>query len=86
MEVALEALETIRAMAEIGQPSSASDAAVGALCARTAVLGAWLNVRTNAKDLADADLRAGYLERGADLAERARNLETEVLALVEKRL
>jgi len=86
MEVAVESLEVIRAMAEIGLPASASDAGVGALCARTAALGAGLNVRINAKELEDESQRAEYVSRAEALAEQARVREQEVLALVEEQL
>ena len=41
-------MEVIKAMAVQGNPNSVSDAGVGALCARSAVLGAYLNVCINA--------------------------------------
>jgi glutamate formiminotransferase/formiminotetrahydrofolate cyclodeaminase len=84
MEVSLAALEVIEAMADIGQPSSVSDAGVGALCARSAVLGAWLNVRINARDLTDARTVDDFLTRGAAIAEDAQKLEARVLAIVER--
>jgi len=86
MEAALEALAVTGAMAEEGLRSSVSDAGVGALLATAAVRGAHLNVRINAAGLADPDARRRYLERGAELEARARDLEAEVLAAVEERL
>ena len=86
MEVALESLEVIQAMAERGLPSSISDAGVGALCARAAVIGAGLNVRITAKDLADGRARAEYVSRAAALMEEARAREAAVLAAVEAKL
>lgn len=86
MEVALESMETIKAMAEIGQETSASDAGVGALCARTAVRGAYMNVRTNVADLEDSDDAADYLSRGRALEEAAERLERQILDLVESHL
>jgi glutamate formiminotransferase/formiminotetrahydrofolate cyclodeaminase len=86
MEVALEALEVVRAMAERGLPSSVSDAGVGALCARAAVHGAGLNVRINAKELADERARAEYVARAAALLEEARAREAAVLKAVEAKL
>ena len=86
MEVALESMEVIRAMAELGNPASASDAGVGALCARSAVLGGELNVRINSKDLTDDSRRADYLARAAQVKTQALALETEILSLVESRL
>jgi glutamate formiminotransferase/formiminotetrahydrofolate cyclodeaminase len=59
---------------------------VGALCARSAALGAFLNVRTNAKDLADRGAAGEYLARGRALEEQAVAGEREVLELVERKL
>jgi glutamate formiminotransferase/formiminotetrahydrofolate cyclodeaminase len=86
MEVALDSMETIGAMAEIGQETSASDAGVGALCARSAVLGAYLNVRINVGDLADKEQATAFVQRGAELAEQADARETEILKIVESKL
>ena len=86
MEVSLESMDTIKAMAEHGNPASASDAGVGALCARSAVIGAELNVRINAKDLADESKRVDYLARAAKIRAKAEALEAEILALVEPNL
>ena len=44
MQAAYGSMEVIKAMAEIGNPNSVSDAGVGALCARAAVIGAFMNV------------------------------------------
>lgn len=86
MEAALGAMEVIREMAEIGQPASVSDAGVGALCARTAVLGAGLNVRINSADLEDATAKASYLERASRLEARAEEAEAEILEIVRKKI
>ncbi|MDA1265149.1 MAG: glutamate formimidoyltransferase [Planctomycetota bacterium] len=83
MEVALRSLSVCQAMAEKGMPASISDACVGALCARTAVLGAGLNVRINAKDLTDEGARAAYLARAAALREQAIAGEAAVLERIE---
>ena len=83
MDVSLEAMETIKAMADIGQKTSASDAGVGALCARAAIRGAYLNVRINVKDLADASAASGYLDRGAQIEKRATEMERDILELVD---
>lgn len=86
MEAALESMETIGAMAGIGQETSASDAGVGALCARSAILGAYLNVRTNVGDLKDEGQAAEYVRRGAEIAKQAEVREAEILSIVETRL
>lgn len=62
METAAEAIPLIAAMVEKGNPNSVSDAAVGGLCLRTAITGAYYNVRINMKgfeDKAYADAMAG---------------------------
>jgi glutamate formiminotransferase/formiminotetrahydrofolate cyclodeaminase len=86
MEVSLESMQVIRAMAEHGLGASASDAGVGALCARSAVMGAFLNVRINAKELEDRAVAQEYVERGARLSDRATALEQEILAIVSRRV
>jgi len=86
MEVSLASMDVIAAMAEIGNPASASDAGVGALCARSAVMGAYLNVRINVPALTDKDAAATYIERGRDLQEQAVAREAVILELVAERL
>ena len=86
MEVALDSMELIKAMAETGQETSVSDAGVGALCARSAVMGAYLNVRINAAQLKGDARAAELVERGADLQRRAQALESEILAIVDGKL
>jgi glutamate formiminotransferase/formiminotetrahydrofolate cyclodeaminase len=86
MEVSLASMEVIDAMAMIGNPASASDAGVGALCARSAVMGAYLNVRINVPSLTDESTAAAYLERGKALQDEAIAREAVILALVDTHL
>lgn len=86
MEVALASMEVAANMAEHGLSASLSDAAVGALCARTAVRGAGLNVRINAADLSDKNQLAVYLERAAEMEQRAAAAEAAIIGLVESKL
>ena len=86
MEVSLESLDVIEAMAEHGNPASVSDAGVGALCARSAVIGAYLNVQINAGELADQYAAAGYLERGAAMQREAVETEGRILEIVHRKL
>jgi glutamate formiminotransferase/formiminotetrahydrofolate cyclodeaminase len=85
MEVALESFDVIRAMATDGMQQSASDAGVGALCARTAVMGAGLNVKTNVLGLRDQAAAKAYRERAEGLMAQANAAEAEILAIVESR-
>lgn len=86
MEESLASMQLIKAMADIGQETSASDAGVGALCARSAVMGAYLNVRINAAQLKGDPEAADLVARGADLVAAAQQLEAEILAAVDERI
>ncbi len=83
MQVSLESMQVIKAMAEIGNPASASDAGVGGLCARAAVRGACLNVKINTADLDDAEYVAEKLAAARQMLDKASKLEDEILSIVE---
>ena len=80
MKAAYATFPLLKAMAEHGNPASASDAGVGALCARSAVLGAWLNVRTNLKGLKDPRPVAAWVQEGESMAAEVSALEHEILS------
>lgn len=86
MRSACASLEVIAAMAETGNPNSVSDAGVAALCARSAVLGAGLNVRINAKGLKDRPAADALLAEAATLEQLALRRESEILKIVEGKL
>ena len=86
MELGLKSFEVIRAMATEGNPNSASDAGVGALCARAAVQGAYLNVRINASSLKSKNFAAEITEKASRIAAQADLLEQEVLEIVRKKV
>ena len=86
MRASVEAMVVVKAMAETGNPNSASDAGVGALAARSAVLGAFLNVQTNCAGMADRAFAEKAISEGQPLADKAVELETEILAVVASRL
>lgn len=86
MQVSLDAMSVIRKMAEIGNPNSASDAGVGALAARAAVRGAYLNIKTNCASVKDEGFRASTLAMAAEIELKAADLEAEILAIVEGKL
>jgi glutamate formiminotransferase/formiminotetrahydrofolate cyclodeaminase len=85
MKTAYASFDLLRAMAETGNPASASDAGVGALCARLAVRGAWLNVRTNESGVKDKAAIASILAEGAVMEREAADREAEILAIVESK-
>lgn len=86
MELSLDSMEVIAAMAETGIPASVSDAGVGALCARAAVMGAYLNVKINAQSLNDETEASAYLRHGLEMQNRALVREADILAEVEQRI
>ncbi|MBK8876353.1 MAG: glutamate formimidoyltransferase [Bacteroidetes bacterium] len=82
MELCVEAMEIIKAMAEKGNPASASDAGVGAMCARTAVSGAFLNVRINCGSYNDKGFVSDIIAKGTVIENKALELEKATLAAV----
>ena len=86
MEVSHGSFQLIKAMAIVGNPNSVTDAGVGALCARTAVIGAHLNVKINAGGLKDKVFLEGVLSKAKKLEEEAIAMEKEVLAIVESKI
>jgi glutamate formiminotransferase/formiminotetrahydrofolate cyclodeaminase len=79
-------MDIIKAMAEIGNPNSVSDAGVGALCARSAVLGAFMNVRINATGYNDKEYVQAILSKGKALEILALDKETEILQIVNQKI
>lgn len=86
MEAAFDAFELLEAMAREGNPASVSDAGVGALAARSAVLGAQLNVRINAAGLKDREAAARLLTRADEIAAKAIEAEARILEIVNKKI
>jgi glutamate formiminotransferase/formiminotetrahydrofolate cyclodeaminase len=86
MERALESFEIIRAMVETGNPNSVTDAGVGALCARSAVMGAFLNVKINVSSLKDKEYAANLLAKGSEIEQRAIQMENEIMGMVNDKI
>lgn len=86
MERAFDSFEVIRAMAEQGNPNSVSDAGVGALCARSAVIGAFLNVKINAAGLKDREFADDIIARGGEIERRAIEAEGEIMSIVNGKI
>eukprot|EP01087_Luapelamoeba_hula_P002911 TRINITY_DN1272_c0_g1_i1.p1 TRINITY_DN1272_c0_g1~~TRINITY_DN1272_c0_g1_i1.p1 ORF type:complete len:576 (-),score=124.16 TRINITY_DN1272_c0_g1_i1:29-1756(-) len=82
MKLACQSMDLAKTAAETGLASSVSDAGVAALCGRTAVMGAYLNVKANTVDMKDKDFADSVLKEGAEIAERANALEAQILAIV----
>ncbi len=86
MEVAIDAFPLLSAMVEIGNPASLSDAGVGALAARSAVLGAQLNVKINAAGLKDREMTDSLLAKAERIAVEAIEAEKKVLEVVNAKI
>ena len=86
MKEAFQVFELCRAMAEQGNPNSVSDAGVGALAARAAVLGAGMNVKINAGSLKDRDTADRLIAEANDLIARANAEEAQITSIVESKL
>ena len=86
MQLSYDSLSIIKAMAEIGNPNSVSDAGVGALCARSAVMGAFMNVRINASGYDDKAFVNDIIAKGKDLENKTIALETEILKIVNDKI
>lgn len=86
MKRSYEAFEIIEAMAETGNPNSVSDAGVGALAARSAVMGAFLNVKINASGLKDKEFVENVLSEGAELERKAKEKEQLILDIVNNKI
>ena len=86
MNLCFESMEVMKAMAEIGNPNSVSDAGVGAIAALAGVKGAYLNVKINAGGLEDKKFVEEIIAKGADIQEKAVNLQKEILNIVDKKI
>ena len=84
METAAETFPLLESMARTGNPASVSDAGVGALAARSAVLGAQLNVRINAASLKNREEADRLTARAEEIANRAIESEANVLRIVNE--
>lgn len=86
MKTSLESMSMLLKMTEIGNPNSVTDAAVGGLCARTAVIGAYLNVKINAAGLEDKALAKKKIEEAEKIKSKAEKLEKEILSVTESKI
>ena len=86
MNLAYSSLEIIKAMAAEGNPNSVSDAGVGALCTRAAVMGAFMNVRINAAGYDDKDFVNKILTKGTEIENLTIIAEEEILKIVDAKI
>ncbi|MBU3677512.1 MAG: cyclodeaminase/cyclohydrolase family protein, partial [Chitinophagaceae bacterium] len=86
MKAAASAMPIAKAMVEEGNPNSVSDAGVGALCIRTAVYGAWMNVHINAGSLKDKALAQQMISEADAILNQITQEEAEIIALVKTKM
>ncbi|MBT8273714.1 MAG: glutamate formimidoyltransferase [Bacteroidia bacterium] len=86
METSYQSMEVMHAMALNGIPNSLSDAGVGALCARTAVYGAYFNVRINAKDIKDRTVADELIGKAKEIFDNTIALEEEIINYINDKI
>ncbi|MGB5320911.1 glutamate formimidoyltransferase [Lutimonas sp.] len=86
MQTAYQSIEVMQAMIKEGLPNSLSDAGVGVLCARTAVLGAYFNVRINAKDIKDKAFVDKILAESKEIYKMTLDAESAAMDVIDSRM
>jgi len=86
MKRGYESFDIIEAMVETGNPNSVSDAGVGALCIRSAVIGAWLNVRINAAGLKDEAFLEKIMKEAGEIVAATKTREEKILLAVDTKI
>ncbi len=86
METAYQSMEVMQAMLKEGLQSSLSDTGVGVLCARTAVLGAYFNVRINAKEIKDRAFADKILTKAKKIYQATLKIEEETMIYIDGKM
>ena len=86
MQTAHDSIEVMEAMLKDGIQNSLSDAAVGVLCAKTAVTGAYFNVRINAKDIKDRVFADEMIAKAEKIYQSTLQKENEVIAFIDSKM
>ena len=86
METAFQSMEVMQAMLKDGLQNSLSDAGVGVLCARTAVIGAYFNVRINAKDIKNREFAEKILAKAASIYQQTIAIENDTIAYIDSKM
>ena len=85
-ETTMRVFEIVKEMAMIGNPNSVTDAGVGALAARSGVIGAVLNVKINASGLKNKQLAEEFISKAQQMVDKANELEAEVMQIVNEKI
>ena len=86
MKTAYESMDVMKAMVEIGNPNSVTDAGVGALCARTAVMGAFMNVKINCAGFDDKSYVDEMINKAQEIEDKTIALETEIIKITNEKI
>ena len=86
MKIAYESMDVMKAMVEIGNPNSVTDAGVGALCARTAVMGAFMNVKINCDGFDDKTYVKEMIAKAQEIEDKTIALETEIIKITNEKI
>ena len=86
MKTSFESMAVMKAMVEIGNPNSVTDAGVGALCARTAVIGAFMNVKINCAGFNDKAYVDKMIAKAQDIEDKTIALESEIIKITNEKI
>ena len=86
MQTIFESLELIKQMTENGNPNSITDAGVAMLCARSGIIGAFLNVKINASGINDKDFCNKLITEGNKIVNKTNQMEKEILNFIESKI
>ena len=86
METAYNSIEVMIEMMKKGLQNSLSDGGVGVLCAKTAVTGAYFNVKINAKDIKDRKFADQIIAKAENVYQKTCALELEMMSIINQKL
>ena len=86
MEISLEALKVAKSLIGKSNPNCSSDIGVGALNLKSALMGAWLNVKINLPGIKDESLRNELFEKGQSMLEEGNKIADKCYEIVEEEL
>lgn len=86
MQVAAKSIEIIKAMIENGNAASITDAGVGALCLKTAIQGAFMNVKVNLKDLNNRTFAIDLRKNAQTIFDNTMDQLTDLVSIVEQKV
>ena len=86
MKLSQQTLDVLEAMVNNGNPNSITDAGVGALCALTAVKGAFMNVKINAGSYSDKAYVENVIKEGNDILNKTIAKVNELEKIVNEKI